>query len=163
MDAIPGYQPIPESWVGPMPGAKTIGSADPHERIEVTIKLRRKQTLPEITGRPVKLMTREQLADAYGASQQDIDAVIETYTQLGLKNTFTDAATRTVKFSGSVAEMENAFQVKLFDYTHPDGNYRGREGYVYIPKSLSSIIEAVFGLDNRRIAHRRDDDIAPAN
>jgi kumamolisin len=151
MDAIPG------SYVSPIPGAKTVGSADPHQTIEVTLKLRGKQALPGITGRPAKLMTREQLADVYGASQEDIDAVVKTYEQLGLKNTLTDAATRTVKFSGPVAKMETAFQVKLFDYTHPDGNYRGHEGYVYIPESLSSIVEAVFGLDNRRIAHRRDD------
>jgi len=149
------FEPILNSHRVVMPGAKAIGVANPHQDIEVTLKLRRKQPLPKITGRPTQLMTREQLADEYGAAQPDIDAVVKTYTQLGLKNTFTDAATRTVKFSGSVAEMEKAFQVKLFNYSHPDGTYRGREGYVHVPKSLSTIIEAVFGLDNRRIAHRR--------
>ena len=156
MDAIPG------SYVSPLPGAKTVGGADPHQTIEVTLKLRGKQALPEITGRPAKLMTREQLADTYGASQEDIDAVVRIYEQLGLKKALTDAATRTVKFSGPVEEMENAFQVKLFNYTHPSGDYRGHEGYVYIPESLSSIVEAVFGLDNRRIANRRDDDVETA-
>ena len=140
------YDPIPDSHRVVMPGAEAIGSANPHQNIEVSIKLRRKNALPDFSERPAKLLTREELADSYGASQQDIDAVVGIFTKLGLKNTFTDAATRTVKFSGSVEEMENAFQVKLFNYAHPDGNYRGREGYVHIPKQLSQIVEGVFGL-----------------
>ena len=147
------YEPLPDSHRVVMPGAEAIGSANPHQNIEVSLKLRRKQPLPDLTGRPTHLMTREELADSYGASQQDIDAVVKVFTSLGLKNTFTDAATRTVKFTGSVAEMENAFQVKLFNYVHPDGNYRGREGYVHLPKELSNIVEGVFGLDNRRTSH----------
>jgi len=151
----PDYEPLPDSHRVVMPGAEAIGSANPHQNIEVSLKLRRKQELPDISERPAKLMSREQLADTYGASQQDIDTVVNIFTKLGLKNTFTDAATRTVKFSGSVADMEHAFQVKLFNYAHPDGNYRGWEGYVHIPKELSGIVEGVFGLDNRRIVHRR--------
>jgi kumamolisin len=149
------FEPIPDSHRVVMPGAQTIGSANPHQHIEVIVKLRRKQDLPDLSGAPTKLMTREQLAETYGASKEDIDTVVNIYTKLGLKNTYTDAATRTVKFSGSVAEMENAFQVKLSDYAHADGNYRGLEGYVYIPKELSGIVESVFGLDNRRVAFRR--------
>lgn len=154
MDNLPGYEPIPGSEQVVLPGAEAIGAADPHLDIEVTVKLRRKQPLPDLSSSPAKLISREQLADAYGASPEDIDAVVQTYTHLGLKNASSDAATRTVKFSGSVAEMEQAFQVQLFDYTHPNGDYRGRTGYIYIPKRLSNIVEGVFGLDDPPIRHR---------
>jgi kumamolisin len=152
MDEISGYEPLPGSHQVIVPGAQAIGGTDPCRDIEVTLKLRRKRPLPDLPlTRP---MGREELADDYGASGEDIDMVIQIYTQLGLKHTYTDAASRTVKFSGTVAEMEKAFRVRLFDYTHPKGNYRGREGYVYIPQQLSKIVEAVFGLDNPPIRHR---------
>jgi kumamolisin len=60
-----------------------------------------------------------------------------------------------VRRSGTVAQMENAFQVKLFDYQHAAGNYRGRVGDVYVPVALKGIVTGVFGLDNRRVARRR--------
>jgi kumamolisin len=138
-----------------VPGSTLIGGADPHLQIEVTVKLRRKQPLPGLPERPSSPITREQLAEDYGAAREDIDAVIQTYTQIGLTSTYTDAATRTLKFSGTVAEMEKAFRVRLFDYSHPEGNYRGREGDIYVPTQLSTIVEAVFGLDNRRVARPR--------
>jgi len=155
MEDHSGYEPLSDSRQVALPGAQAIGGADPQRNIEVTLKLRGKRPLPHLSVPPSKPMTREQLADEYGASPEDIDAVIRTYTQLGLMNAYTDAATRTVKFSGSVGEMEEAFQVRLFDYTHPDGNYRGYEGVVYIPGQLSGIVVGVFGLDDRRVAHRR--------
>src|SRR5258708_35125533 len=114
------YDPIPDSHRVVMPGAEAIGSANPHQNIEVSIKLRRKNALPDFSERPAKLLTREELADSYGASHQDIDADVGIFTKLGLKNTFTDDATRTVQFPGSGHEQEHGIQVKLFHYTHPD-------------------------------------------
>ena len=152
MEEFSGYEPLPGSYQDIVPGAQVIGRTDPRQEIEVMLKLRRKRSLPDpLLAKP---MSREQLAEDYGASQEDIDAVVRTYTRLGLKNTGADAATRTVKFSGSVAEMEKAFRVHLFDYTHPKGNYRGRTGEVYLPKQLSAMVEAVFGLDDPPIRHR---------
>ena len=51
--------------------------------------------------------------------------------------------------------MEKAFQVKLFNYAHESGNYRGRIGEVGVPAALKDIVQGVFGLDNRRVARRR--------
>ncbi|HVU96923.1 MAG TPA: protease pro-enzyme activation domain-containing protein [Puia sp.] len=154
MDEIPGYEPLPGSHQVVVPGAQAIGPADARQDIEVTLKLRRKQPLPDPPGPASTPLTREQLANDYGASPEDIDAVTRMYIQLGLKNSYADAATRTVKFSGSVAEMERAFRVRLLDYRHPAGDYRGRTGHIYIPKQLSGIVEAVFGLDDPPIRHR---------
>jgi len=154
MEDLSGYEPIPGSHQVILPGATETGAADPRLNIEVTVKLRGKRPLPDLSGPPAEPISREQLAAEYGASRQDIDAVVQFYTHLGLKNTYIDAATRIVKFSGPVAEMEKAFRVQLFDYTHPEGNYRGRIGCIYIPKQLSGVVEGVFGLDDPPIRHR---------
>jgi len=138
----------------PLPGAKVLGSANPHTKIEVTVKLRRAKPLPELASRPSKAMTREELA-AYGASSADIEKVTSTLGKFGLTVVRSNAAARSIRFSGSVASMENAFQVKLFNYAHEDGNYRGRVGEVRVPVDLKDIVQGVFGLDNRRVAHRK--------
>ena len=88
-------------------------------------------------------------------TQEDIDKVVDVFTKLGLKAVDTNAATRTVKLTGTGTEMESAFQVKLFNYTHEHGNYRGRVGYIHVPTDVKDIVEGVFGLDNRRVARRR--------
>jgi kumamolisin len=112
----------------PLPGAVATSRANAHTQITVSLKLRRKKPLPALTGRPAVALTRQELVDQFGAAQPDIDAVVKAFTPFGLTAVEKNAATRTVKLSGSVGAMEQAFNVKLFNYTHPDGNYRGRVG-----------------------------------
>ena len=90
-----------------------------------------------------------------GASQQDVDKVTQVFERLGLKTVDANAATRTVRLSGTAEAMENAFLVRLFNYAHASGNYRGRVGHVHVPDEVSDMVEGVFGLDNRRVARRR--------
>jgi kumamolisin len=123
--------------------------------LDVLIKLRRKKELPDLAGRPAKAMTREELAAAYGASDEDIDAVVHAFEKYGLTKVETNAATRSVRLSGTAQQMEDAFQVKLFNYAHSSGDYRGRVGHVHVPAEVQAIVQGVFGLDDRRVAHRR--------
>jgi kumamolisin len=95
-----------------------------------------------------------------------MDTVAQTLGTFGLKQIEANPATRTVKFSGTVAQMEAAFQVKLLNYSHASGGYRGRVGAVHVPVALKEIVEGVFGLDNRQVARRRrkpTHDVAHAN
>jgi kumamolisin len=148
------HEVLPGSKRTALPGAKVIGRANAHSKIEVTLKLRRAKELPELKGRPAKAMTREQLA-AYGATQDDMDKVTSVLGRFGLTEVRSNALTRSIRMSGTVASMENAFGVKLFNYAHEDGNYRGRVGNLQIPSELKGIVQGVFGLDNRRVARRR--------
>ena len=138
-----------------MRGARAVSRVNAHSMIEVTLKLRRKKPLPPLDGRPAKTMTRESLASAYGASKLDIDKVVKVFGKFGLKLESADGATRSVKLSGPAHKMEEAFDVKLFNYNHPEGGYRGRVGLVRVPIEVKDIVEGVFGLDNRRISRRR--------
>jgi kumamolisin len=77
--------------------------------------------------------------------------------------TRTNLATRTVHVAGTIAAIEKAFDVKLFDYEHAGGNYRGRTGPVHVPAELSGIVEGVFGMDNRCVVKRRPQPIPAVN
>jgi kumamolisin len=138
-----------------LPGARVLGRANEHATIEVTLKLRRKKKLPELNGRPAATMTRQTLADTYGASKEDLEKAIGAFEKFGIASMHASPATRAVRLSGTVGAMEKAFLVKLFNYAHERGNYRGRVGPVHVPAELAGIVEGVFGLDNRRIASRR--------
>jgi len=136
-----------------LPGARALGLTNPHATIEVTLKLRRMRALPDVdSGRR---MTREELAAAHGASRDDIKAVTDAFTKFGLSVVTTNAATRSVVLSGTAEAMQSAFQVKLMNYSHQSGDYRGRVGAIQVPSEVNQIVEGVFGLDDRRVARRR--------
>jgi kumamolisin len=136
-------------------GAKALGPANEHAVIDVLVKVRRKKDIGKLEARPKTAMSRDAVGSSYGASAADLKTVADTFRKLGLEVVSTDAATRSVDLSGTVGEMEKAFQVKLFDYEHPDGNYRGRVGDLFVPAALHDIVTGVFGLDDRRVARRR--------
>lgn len=153
MKNTPTHTVQPGSERAVLPGAKAIGRTNPNATMEVSVKVRRMKGL-SVKGRPATALTREQVGNTYGASQTDVDKVIETLGKFGLKpvNEKVATQTRTVRLRGTVAEMEEAFQVKLFNYAHETQSYRGRTGFLSIPSGLKDIIVGVFGLDNRRVA-----------
>ena len=123
-----------------MSGARATGPCNAHTTLEVTLKLRRKAELPALDGRPAKAMTRAELAAQYGASDEDVDAVVKAFAAFGIKPVATSAATRSVRLSGTVKQMEQAFQVKLFNYSFAPGSnevpYRGRVGDIHVPAEV---------------------------
>ena len=72
---------VPGSDRRPVPGATATGKPDLNEEIEVTLKVRRKNKLPDLRGRPTKQITRQQLAARYGGSNADIAKVEKTREQ----------------------------------------------------------------------------------
>ena len=149
------YTPVKGSRRAPVAGAQALGRANPHATIEVSLKLRRKNELPDPQGAPAKTMTRTEFAASYGASQADVDKVTQVLSGFGLAKVGENQSARTLRFSGTVANMESAFQTRLINYAAPSGNYRGRMGPLQVPSELKDIVQGVFGLDNRRVALRR--------
>jgi kumamolisin len=149
------HAPVVGSRRVPLPGARVLGRTSARKKAEVSLKLRRKRKLPELTARPASVMTRDVLASRYGASKRDIAKVVAAFKKYGLKVVHTNPATRTIRLSGTIAQLEAAFHTRLFDYAYVGGQYRGRVGLVHVPVDVRSIVEAVFGLDDRPIARRR--------
>lgn len=141
-----------------LPGGQDTGPADPNEQIEVSVFLRRGSkpgkfpNLTEVNAAPPrkrKYLTREQFARLHGASAGDLKKIRAFAKQFGLKVSSEDRALRTVRLSGTVQAFNSAFGADLRRYQHPSGTYRCRTGSLTIPAELESIIEGVFGLDNR--------------
>lgn len=146
---------VPGSARDVRPGARVLGVADADEWIELTIKIRRKKPLPEPKGFPAKALSREELAAEYGADPADVEQLRTVLTGLGLKILKEEPISCSIRAGGAASVVESIFLVKLFHYSHPDGNYRGRKGNIHIPLGLDGIVTAVFGLDNRKLVKRR--------
>ena len=61
----------------------------------------------------------------------------------------TAAARRTLRLTGTAADMQRAFGVELQQKTINEKEYRVREGSIHLPASLVGSVVAVLGLDNR--------------
>ena len=148
------YVAVPGSEREPMRGATRTGACDAREQVDLTVVVR-----PRPLGKKVKpldevvasgeRLTRTEYARRYGADPKDLKAVEEFARSHGLKVTAADAASRSVKLTGTAAACAKAFQVDLGRYEGPAASYRGRVGVVYIPATLKNIIVSVHGLDNR--------------
>ena len=142
----------------PLRGARLVGPADPNEKMEVTITLRRGSqpaAFPSIEqmGRRMPLershLSRESFAATHGARSEDLSKIRAFASQNGLEIVEESAARRSIILGGTVEAFSDAFAVQLNRYEHPMGNYRGRTGTIQIPAELDGVIEGVFGLDNR--------------
>jgi kumamolisin len=61
----------------------------------------------------------------------------------------TALARRTLRLTGTTADMQRAFGVELQQKTINEKEYRVREGSIHLPASLVGPVVAVLGLDNR--------------
>ena len=152
--------PLKGSERQPLPGATAVGKADPAERLEVSVLLRRRNA-DALKERVTKLATREgagghlsheEFSRQFGADSADVAAVKGFAAAHGLSVVQEDAARRSVVLSGTVAQFNAAFGVDLQRFEHPGGSYRGRVGSVQLPDELHGSVEAVLGLDNRPVA-----------
>jgi kumamolisin len=140
-----------------LPGARLIGPADPNERLEVSVLVRRRapealqSRLARLThgDRSAGNLSREQFAQLHAAAASDVAAVRAFATAHGLSVVAEHADRRTVILAGTVRQFNAAFSIELKQYSHPKGNYRGRTGVIQLPAELHEVIEAVLGLDNR--------------
>jgi kumamolisin len=143
--------------------ADRVRDVDPSAHLEVTVTLRAPD-LPEFdASKPA--MSREDFAARYGASSEDVAKVRDVLEQIGLTIEGVSETAHSVRVSGTAAQMEEVFHPRLGIYhTEEQGDFRGRaEGELQIPAALEGIVTGVFGLDERRVAHRRSSQPASAH
>ncbi|HEX4851063.1 MAG TPA: protease pro-enzyme activation domain-containing protein, partial [Puia sp.] len=137
-----------------IPPGKNLGAVNSNEVIEVTVRLRRKNSLEDYVKKmgndQSKVLTPQEFDQRFGASEQDIHKV-ETFAQEhDLTVVDSSVARRSVILKGTVQDFSKAFGVFLANYQHQDGKvFRGRMGKLSIPSGLEGIVEGVFGLDDR--------------
>jgi kumamolisin len=148
--------PLKGSERAAVPGV-SLAPADPTERLEVTILVRRRarQDLAARVaaiasgGAPGPCLSRDEFAKRHGADAADLEAVRAFAGAHGLAVEQEDAARRTVVLSGTVAQFNAAFSVQLRQMSDAGGSYRCRTGPILLPADLADIVEAVLGLDAR--------------
>ena len=148
-----------------LPGAKVVGDADPKEHIEVTVVVRPRPSSgsPEAHGQHAMEMgarlpeqrtylSREEFAAQRGADPEDL-AKIDAFAHAhNLTVVQTSIPQRSVRLSGTVADMSAAFGSSLKQYKLGKRVFRGRTGTVSVPSEIADIVVGVFGLDNRPAA-----------
>lgn len=129
-----------------------------------------------------RFLTSTEFGERYGSDPEDLERVAQFLQSHGIRVVEKNVEQRIVLGSGTVANLEKAFSVTLHRYesdaiddgprrpaaggvperpmkgrktTKPDKTVHiGYEGCVHIPAELAGVVEAVFGLDRRRLARR---------
>ena len=141
----------------PFRGARLIQDSHPDQTIEVSVRLRskaeskREEFKHALFKGDYRPMSRTQYENTHGADPDDLEKIRKFAREYNLKvhETGTELARRTVILSGTVANLQKAFNVELKEYSHPKGNFRGRVGEISVPSEYAEVIKGVFGLDNR--------------
>jgi kumamolisin len=150
---------LPNSHRDPYPGSRLVGPADPNEIIDITVYVARRSkamrlfpNIEDLGRTPIaerRYLTREEFAAMHGAAADDLARIGEFAEESGLRVKSANAGRRSVVLTGTVSAFAKAFETDLGRYDCPAGEFRGRTGELQIPAELSSIVEGVFGLDNR--------------
>jgi len=137
-------------------GSRVLGPADATQRFEVSVIVRGSGPNAWATrisalesGISRETLSRTDFARQHGAAPADLAAVKAFAARAGLQVVAEQAARRTLRLAGTVAQFEAAFAVQLMRYAHPEGDYRGRTGSITLPAELDGIVLAVLGLDDR--------------
>ncbi len=125
------------------------GKPHPDERATVTCVLRRKHAAP----RSVAIqLSHEDFAATHGCDIADIHAVENFAAEHHFTVDRVDNASRTVKLSGNLHRLAEAFGAAL-ELRQVDGQtYRTRSGGLTVPAELNGIVIAILGFDQRPAA-----------
>ena len=155
---------VPLEASRPRSPAGSLGITDPSpsQNVEATVLVRRRtaieteQRIEGILRGEAPPISREQAAESLGADPLDLQDVEAFATSHGLTVTGSSPAKREVKVSGTVAQMEAAFGVKLRSCELGGKSYLCYNDILTIPAALDQVIVGVLGLDQRPIAASRE-------
>ena len=153
------YVPLPGSKRELLPHSRPAGPINPSESAVITVRVRSigdikalEKTAYELGNQRLEdrtYLTREELAQQYGARAEDLDLVEQLAQQHNLVVVHRSAAERSIVLKGRLGDLLDAFPTHLEMYHHAAGTYRGRQGEIHIPQHLDKIITGVFGFDTR--------------
>jgi kumamolisin len=144
----------------PVQGAERVRDVAPDEEMTVTVYVRRDpdaQPVADPTAEALKrpqdrrYLTPSEVEASFGASQSDLQAVVDYAESKGLHTSDVSQVKRSVRVTGPAGALAAAFGVELGYFQHGNATFRGRTGPVLVPFALSGIVEAVLGFDNRPI------------
>jgi Pro-kumamolisin, activation domain/Abnormal spindle-like microcephaly-assoc'd, ASPM-SPD-2-Hydin len=121
-------------------------------------------------------LSQEEFFERHGAAKEEVERVADYLRDRGLRIVEQHAGRRRIMAEGTAEQMNGAFGVTLNRYRAPERKvpahpqrkegegrpfgdhreieaheYRGFEGHVHLPANLAELVEAVIGLDNRKL------------
>lgn len=144
----------------PDPGWTDLGPVDPDEEAAITLVLRpRPDTstpVPEDVGRVSPRLrahlSREQLVDVRGAEPDDLEALRDWSSAVGVELLTVAADRRTVEIRGRLERLGELFGVELRRGGVAGGEFRASRGAVAVPGELADRVVAVLGLETVPVA-----------
>jgi len=133
--------------------------ANADEVIRATIIIRRPAGAGDVSQQLLSgsfpQMTREQAEAFMRVAPADL-ATVRSFAQSNeLRVIGENAEARTIQVEGNLAQMGRAFGVKIEERIATDGkHYLSYQGPIMLPKTVTGIITAVLGLDQRPLAKR---------
>ncbi|HTC74541.1 MAG TPA: protease pro-enzyme activation domain-containing protein, partial [Edaphobacter sp.] len=142
---------LPGSEKAPFVQAAGETPAPPSTKITVSVVVRRKAPLKTANRIGKERLTHAQYRQSHAADPTAVKLVRAFAKEYGLTVApdTPGPERRTVKLSGTVANMQKAFGVTLVHKDHEGATYRVREGSITLPAELIGPVQAVLGLDNR--------------
>ncbi len=140
---------LPGSEKAPLVNPTAEKPAPHGKRIIISLIVRRKNPLDIKLGK--QRLTHAQYRKSHGADPDSVKLVRAFAKEFRLKvePDTPGPERRTIKLSGTVADMQKAFGTALSHQTLDGVTYRVREGSIDLPSQLIGHVEAVLGLDNR--------------
>jgi kumamolisin len=141
------YVEFTPSFLG-TPQAKRLGPLPAQAPVEISVYL---------LAQPVKPgLDRQGIARAREIAHAPGLARIRAFAQEhGLEVLEEAPARRLVRLRGPAAAMQQAFKTELHRYHDGKHEFHGRSGALHLPADMAEMVEAVLGLDQRRIAEPR--------
>jgi len=146
---------LPGSEKAPAPRAVHVKATPPRSKITVSVIVKRKEELKINTraGRnsgPVRV-SRAEYKKHHAADPSALKLVKAFAKKYNLKveDDPTQTSRRTIQLTGTTTDVQKAFGVSLDQKKIGGVEYRVREGGIHLPVSLTGVVEAVLGLDNR--------------
>ena len=125
--------------------------ASQDEELTVSVIVRRKKPLSQEHSSGRARISRARFNADHAADPAAVALVNRFATEFGLEVEADTPAPgrRTMKLTGTVADMQRAFGVTLSHATIDGQTYRVRDGDIVVPSELQGYVVAVLGLDNR--------------
>jgi len=135
----------------PVPDAEDEKPAAPTGLLTVSVIVRRKTPLMATHASGKQRLTRAQFNADHAADPAAVQLVKRFAKEFSLTVQAGTPAPgrRTIKLTGTVANIQRAFGVLLAQKTIAGETYRVREGSINLPAELQGYVVAVLGLDNR--------------
>ena len=146
------------------PDVVKVGKPLDSEIVHVTVYVRRPESLRDLLS-PERLgfvgraqarhLLRTEFKERYAADPEDLNKVVAFAREHGLHVHGVDADKCVVKLSGTVPDMNKAFDIELLLFEKSGVRFRSHVGAIHIPEGLKDIIKLVVGVDNHPIVRRR--------